>query len=336
MVSTRKARRSPTLILCFLLGKAFADNEMALWKRLHSDYPEWIPRGVVDVGANQGGWTDAFLMVDADVRPKIAMFEATAKHVPKLEAIKQKYPGSVDYQIRVLADEARKITFYEGSTHPGGTGNSIFRENTQFFESDEGVTRQAIPLDEALEDSYILNDTPIDFLKLDVQGAERMILEGAAHTLRQISFLQLELSVVEYNSGGVCYSDIDEFLQKRGFRLYDIGEIIRSSGAFGTAGVGQYDVLYLREDSQFLPEQLKQAKFCRPGLADNQFQSESKPQPKATQPPYVMSESTTLPPTIWLGSGSMETLIAFILGCIMGMGIRQRTQLSFSLRKRTL
>ena len=78
----------------------------------------------------------------------------------------------------------------------------------------------------------------IDYLKLDVQGGEFMVLAGAAETLSKATFVQLEVSFVEYNKGGACWYEVDKLLRKHGFYLYDFCDSVRNGGAFHTIGVG--------------------------------------------------------------------------------------------------
>jgi FkbM family methyltransferase len=56
-----------------------------------------------------------------------------------------------------------------------------------------------------------------DFLKLDVQGAELMILENAQEALRSVSLIQCEVEFIELYEGQPLMADIDEFLRSHGF-----------------------------------------------------------------------------------------------------------------------
>ena len=56
-----------------------------------------------------------------------------------------------------------------------------------------------------------------DFLKLDVQGAELMILENARECLKSVSVVQCEVEFVELYEGQPLMADIDAFLRSQGF-----------------------------------------------------------------------------------------------------------------------
>jgi FkbM family methyltransferase len=56
-----------------------------------------------------------------------------------------------------------------------------------------------------------------DFLKLDVQGAELMILEHAQQVLRSVAVIQCEVEFVELYEGQPLMADVDTFLRAQGF-----------------------------------------------------------------------------------------------------------------------
>jgi protein O-GlcNAc transferase len=63
-----------------------------------------------------------------------------------------------------------------------------------------------------------LNDVrPVDFLKLDVQGAELMVLRHGTTTLADVTVVQCEVEFVELYAGQPLLADIDAFLRSQGF-----------------------------------------------------------------------------------------------------------------------
>jgi FkbM family methyltransferase len=61
--------------------------------------------------------------------------------------------------------------------------------------------------------------TAIDFIHMDVQGAEFLVLSGASRMLAQIGALWLEVSNVELYRGQKLRGEIEAFLTQRGFVL---------------------------------------------------------------------------------------------------------------------
>jgi protein O-GlcNAc transferase len=56
-----------------------------------------------------------------------------------------------------------------------------------------------------------------DFLKLDVQGAELMIMENASKALESASLIQCEVEFIELYEGQPLHADVDSFLRTQGF-----------------------------------------------------------------------------------------------------------------------
>lgn len=66
-----------------------------------------------------------------------------------------------------------------------------------------------------------LDDMPelgrIDFIKMDIQGAELLALENAVETLKHTSVVQCEVEFVELYKGQPLFADVDRFLRSQGF-----------------------------------------------------------------------------------------------------------------------
>ena len=235
----------------------YAGNEIQVLSSLHKAYPDWKPRGIVDVGANVGGWTRAVQKEYPSVRT--FMVEASLHHAKKLEETKNFFgPHVVEYEIALLSStDGDTVNFY---SNPGeATGNSMFAEQTKHYEETKPELRTTSKLD-----TIVKHMDQIDYLKLDVQGGELMVLSGGMETLNRTTFVQLEVSIVEYNKGGACWYEIDEFLRQHGFYLYDSNDYFIETHLFNTKAIGQFDVLYIRPSSDFMPRWLMDSnvQFC--------------------------------------------------------------------------
>jgi hypothetical protein len=76
------------------------------------------------------------------------------------------------------------------------------------------------PLD-ALAPRY-LPSASASFLKIDTQGYESEVLEGAPATLRSVVGIQLELSLIPLYSGQKLMLELIELMQINGFDLWAI------------------------------------------------------------------------------------------------------------------
>lgn len=62
-----------------------------------------------------------------------------------------------------------------------------------------------------------IGSKPVDFLKIDVQGAELMVLQGAEDVLKRCIAVQVEVSFVPLYEGQPALAQIDWHLRQRGF-----------------------------------------------------------------------------------------------------------------------
>ena len=59
-------------------------------------------------------------------------------------------------------------------------------------------------------------------IKIDTQGFERKVLEGANEILHKISIIQLELSFIELYQNETLFFEMNSYLNSKGFILYSI------------------------------------------------------------------------------------------------------------------
>ena len=105
----------------------------------------------------------------------------------------------------------------------------LWRQVVLFFPelspySREEITVRSVTLDQVVVDSEL--SCP-DIIKIDTQGSELEILQGSRKVLETLSVLQVEVSIVPSNMGGVLYHDVLDFLHPLGFILFDVNQLIR-------------------------------------------------------------------------------------------------------------
>jgi len=82
----------------------------------------------------------------------------------------------------------------------------------------------------------------VDLLKLDVQGAEHLVLAGATETLRRTAMVWSECSFKPLYTGSSTFADIYTVLEAAGFQLLELSPGIRSP----TGEMLQVDALFAR------------------------------------------------------------------------------------------
>jgi FkbM family methyltransferase len=73
-----------------------------------------------------------------------------------------------------------------------------------------------------------LRNTQIDLLKVDVQGAEHLVLAGAEQALKQTNFAWVEVSFKQLYDNSMLFSDIYNLMVQSGFILLEISPGHRS------------------------------------------------------------------------------------------------------------
>lgn len=198
------------------------------------------PRCILDIGANVGEWSDMIkgIWPQAD----LFLFEADKVNTDILN--KKGYK----YFIALLGDEEKNVDFFCCPSARFQTGNSIFKEKTHHYTGDrlEIRTVQMKTLDTIVSNNEINN---VDFIKLDIQGAELLALEGGKNTLSKAEVVLLEVALLEYNEGAPMLSEVVSYMDNAGFQAYDVVELHYLPNKL----LSQLDVLFVRKTSPLLP-----------------------------------------------------------------------------------
>lgn len=89
-----------------------------------------------------------------------------------------------------------------------------------YITKDTNGSIQCKTLDSECQDKKI---TDVDFLKIDTEGSELMVLQGAEKTIKKwYPFIQIESNGLSEKLYHIKHSDIESFLQKKGYILYAI------------------------------------------------------------------------------------------------------------------
>ena len=164
---------------------------------------------VLDIGAYEGEWTKTFKYYypTADV----LMIEANTEKESVLKEIG-------NYKIAVLGKTDDEEVNYYKCLDGVPTGNGIYPENTDYkFEPEK---RKSITLSTLLG-----SDDGFDLIKMDVQGAERDIIQGSLPIMANTKFLLLELQTVQYTKGTPRFSEMVAYLHDLGFEFVDIFDL---------------------------------------------------------------------------------------------------------------
>jgi FkbM family methyltransferase len=199
------------------------------------------PHFCVDIGAYQGEWAKMFK--SKFPTSKVFMVEAQETKRSYLEEVVQHYPDQVSMEIALLgATDDQIVEFTEMES-----GSSVFAEASPYERNI--VKRKTSRLDTLLTEGKYPS---VDFLKIDVQGYELQVLNGASTALAQATAVLMEASLVPTNNGCPLIAEVIAYMDQAGFRLFDFcSQIRRKDGV-----LWQTDLLFLRVNSKVLPTEL--------------------------------------------------------------------------------
>lgn len=195
------------------------------------------PRTVIDVGAYTGEWTRMCRALFPDAR--ILMIEPQPGMRPQLEYMARE-DAQVSFAPALAGDRSRPaVPFYQAES-----GSSIFRDA-------DGVPQIPTELPMTTLDA-ITSGTGFaspDFLKLDVQGAELAVLEGASAALASAEAILMEVNLLEIYSSVPLLDRAVAFMAERDFRVYDICTFFRRPL---DNALWQTDMIFVKSSSPLL------------------------------------------------------------------------------------
>jgi len=191
------------------------------------------PKSILDIGANTG----QFYREISQIFPNAYYFLIEGNdgcEIP-LQSI------GVDYSIAMLSDCEKVVNYYIRDGEPLCTGNSIYKENSAFYDEDKIIVVQkntkTLP--------QILNDKLFDLIKIDVQGSELDIIKGGLDIIKSSKGVLMEVSLVEFNQGAPTKQEVVDFMREIDFEPV---EIIANIGHPMFHTLIQEDVLFLNKN----------------------------------------------------------------------------------------
>jgi len=167
----------------------------------------------VDIGANIGYFT-LFLSRATGRGGKVYAFEPSPQNFSLLRKnLRINAHAHAVAEEKAVADRAGQIDLYLS-----------WRSNGQHTLFGDRKRRRSVPVGMVSLDGYFPPNTPVDFIKMDIEGAEVHALKGMQRVLSDNPRLRM---IVEFNPGALVLAGTDpaEFpdrLQSAGFVLFDV------------------------------------------------------------------------------------------------------------------
>lgn len=174
------------------------------------------PHSVLDVGANVGQFAVAAAKTFKGVEvhsfePQPDCVDSLKKHVRTLD--------NVNVYACALGDKEGMATLHVNSHRHSSSILPLGVHHKKAFPDAQEVSVIEVPvltLDQKMADVSL--PSPV-LLKLDVQGYETRVLQGAAVTLRQVDYVVLEASFKPLYEGERLFVDIMNLMDELGFRF---------------------------------------------------------------------------------------------------------------------
>ena len=190
----------------------------------------FVPHRILDIGANVGQFrTQASSTWPGSYIFSIEASDACEPYLKKL---------TDDYIICLLARDRSKYDFYTRKSDPTCTGNSIYRELTEFYSDDQSniIKKDGIKLDDLLN-----KDSTYDLIKVDTQGSELDVIEGGKEICKKARAMLLEVSFNEYNKDAPLSEEVINYMKDFKFKPAAVLGIEMNHGSH------QQDILFLNE-----------------------------------------------------------------------------------------
>lgn len=190
------------------------------YRRAHRsfrDLPRIQYRAIVDAGAYRGSFTDAFLEVHSPDR--VLLVEPTPESAERLRT-KYRNRRGIEVAEVTLSGSSGAAEFDINRWSGASSLLPIDPRNRVWFDRDldvaEKVAVKTVSLPELL-DQY--GFASVDLLKLDLQGAEGLVLEAAVPALSRIKVLYVEVFFESLYNGAWLFPDLWRFLTAQQFKL---------------------------------------------------------------------------------------------------------------------
>lgn len=181
---------------------------------------------VIDAGAHTGTFSDAFLQLH---RPKrLIMLEP----IPELAGgLKRRYLSKpfITIERLALSDKSGSASFHVNERSAASSLLQIDARNSRWFNRrllvTETIEAPTISLPEVMQRHAL---PAIDLLKLDIQGGERLVLQGAEAVLPHIGVIYSEVFFEPLYHGAWLFLDACRYLADHRFKLCGLSNIVHA------------------------------------------------------------------------------------------------------------
>jgi len=177
---------------------------------------------VFDVGANIGQY--AKLLRELGYSGRIVSFEPLSSAYSQLKAVSKKEPLWEIAPQTAIGNQEGEITINIAGNSQSSSALPMLDAHLESAPESAYSGSETVKLSrlDTLAKDYIKSETKSIFLKIDVQGLEKQVIEGATAILPLVKGIKLELSLVPLYEGQVLFKEMIDIIEKLGYELYGI------------------------------------------------------------------------------------------------------------------
>lgn len=196
-------------------GRTFRVVEPRLWTLEY--FRHFVPAAdavVFDVGGELGFETAQFAELVGS-GGKVMVFECMPDHVERLKRLAEKYP-QIEVVNRACWNSETQLKFFLGNTPGSNTAvpDAKGQRGQNLADTSNMLVVQAQPLDVLWQQLH--GGKTVDFLKMDIEGAEYEALEGATAMLAATRYAVI--AAYHIRDGITTAARVDTMLKASGFK----------------------------------------------------------------------------------------------------------------------
>ena len=217
------------------------ENITRLIKLVKSEQHDFDNSLIIDIGADNGETSKLFSK--AFPNSKVVGFEANPK-IYTLAKENCEHNKNITLYNNAISDKKEIVDFYVTSNDVSSSINKINQTegNSKDYKNELDL-KTKVSIQANILDEYTSNQNVL-ILKIDTQGHELKVLEGAKETLKKTKFVLIEMSNHNLYINGCKYFEVDDLLRKNNFTLADIIVTYRKKGMLLT----EYDAVYMNNN----------------------------------------------------------------------------------------
>jgi FkbM family methyltransferase len=196
---------------------------------------------VLDVGANFGQYV-TFLRDECGYSGRIVSFEPLSTAHSQLQTLSKKDPLWEIAPRTAIGNEEGEITINIAANSQSSSVLQMLDSHLQAAPESVYCSSETVKMSmlDSIAQGYIQDNSNV-FLKIDVQGFEKQVIEGAKNLLPIIQGIQLELSLVPLYRDQLLFQDMLKLMEELGYELYGVipgftdpktGRLLQMDGIF--------------------------------------------------------------------------------------------------------